>query len=81
MAYSDEKILYTHNHHNSTVETIKPRKKDYGLSDISAATDGQLYNYAIKQLNAYDFHIPNFLEEDSEEDNKGYLKRRKNGKR
>lgn len=63
-----EKVIYTHKCQNSMVESIKPRGKDYNITKISAATSGQLYNSAIKNLNSFPFHIPDFLSDDDDEE-------------
>ncbi len=64
---NNEKVIYTHNCRNSTVEIVKPKEKNFNLDMIMSATSVELCNSAIKKLKTNSADVPNFLTEDIEE--------------
>jgi hypothetical protein len=64
---NNEKVIYTHNCQNSTVEIVKPKEKNFNLDMILSATSGELYDSAIKKLKTNSADVLNFLTEDIEE--------------
>lgn len=64
---NNEKVIYTHNCQNSTVEIVKPKEKNFNLDMIMSATSVELCNSAIKKLETNSADVPNFLTEDTKE--------------
>lgn len=77
---NNEKVIYTHNCQNSTVEIVKPKEKNFNLDMILSATSGELYDSAIKKLKTNGADVPNFLTEgidETEDKNLGRSKSKK----